>query len=73
MTVEISPKDCRTCSFRSEPNDVDFSRMPCSNCFHSHVTGSKTPWPFWSQRTEAQFRADAKAGHKVKVRIGAST
>jgi hypothetical protein len=52
---------------RTMPDDVDFELLPCELCVRAHISGSKTPWPYWKQRTAAQFKADADAGHKVKV------
>ena len=66
-TTGISPKDCSTCTYRTMPDDVDWTNMPCENCLLGHLGKSKE-WPFWSQRTPEQFKADADAGHKVKIR-----
>ena len=62
-------KDCRTCTFRTMPDDVDFTKTPCDHCSHLHVTNSQEPWPMWSQRTPLQFQMDADAGHKVRVKM----
>ena len=60
-------KDCSTCAYRTMPDDVDWTNTPCEDCVLRHAGGGN-PWPFWSQRSASQFRSDAAAGHKVRIR-----
>jgi len=64
MTMQ---RDCSTCAYRNMPDDVDWTKEPCESCVLLHISKSKTPWPYWSQRTPSQFRDDAKAGYKVRI------
>jgi hypothetical protein len=69
VTVPLEmQKDCSTCTYRTMPNDVDWTNTPCEDCVLVHMGGGGKPWPFWSQRSSSQFRSDAEAGHKVKIR-----
>lgn len=62
-------RNCSTCALRSMPDDVDFNQDPCETCALKHIDPNIKPWPLWRPREAEQFRADARAGHKVKIKL----
>ena len=66
---KIVPRGCATCTYRTKPNDVDWTITPCDTCLYEHINGIGSEWPMWQLRSDDQLRSDAKMGNKLRIRI----